>query len=112
MEKRHLRGLCPCLRLFAHMFFPALSPDSVDNHITAFEKGESARRSRTTERSESVSEEAEKRLDVHFLLTHLCGISHPAWRTFHTIRTDAAWLSQYTLRYRYVTGSGLRPDTR
>ncbi|TFP70177.1 hypothetical protein ELU95_24725 [Escherichia coli] len=23
-------GLC----LFAHMFFPALSPDSVDNHIT------------------------------------------------------------------------------
>ena len=61
MEKRHLRGLCPCLRLFAHMFFPALSPDSVDNHITAFEKGESARRSRTTERSESVSEEAEER---------------------------------------------------
>ena len=59
-----------------------------------------------------MSEEAEERLDVHFLLTHLCGISHPAWRTFHTIRTDAAWLSQYTLRYRYVTGSGLRPDTR
>ncbi|WP_250217953.1 hypothetical protein, partial [Escherichia coli] len=58
-----------------------------------------------------MSEEAEKRLDVHFLLTHLCGISHPVWRTFHTIRTDAAWLSQYTLRYRYVTGSGLRPDT-
>ena len=26
-------GLC----LFAHMFFPALSPDSVDNRITAFE---------------------------------------------------------------------------
>ncbi len=25
------------LRLFAHMFFPALSPDSVDNRITAFE---------------------------------------------------------------------------
>ncbi|MCV7848660.1 hypothetical protein ODQ58_23915, partial [Escherichia coli] len=23
--------------LFAHMFFPALSPDSVDNRITAFE---------------------------------------------------------------------------
>ncbi len=31
MEKRQLRGL------FAHMFFPALSPDSVDNRITAFE---------------------------------------------------------------------------
>ena len=41
--------------LFAHMFFPALSPDSVDNRITA-------RRSRTSERSESVSEEAEERL--------------------------------------------------
>ncbi|EEQ4793391.1 hypothetical protein GPL53_005046 [Escherichia coli] len=59
-----------------------------------------------------MSEEAEKRLDVHFLLTHLCGISHPAWRTFHTICTVAAWLSQHTLRYRYVTGSWLRPDTR
>ena len=94
------------------MFFPGLSPGSVDNRVSVFEKGESARRSRTTERSESVSEEAEKRLDVHFLLTHLCGISHPVWRTFHTIRTDAAWLSQYTLRYRYVTGSWLRPDTR
>ncbi|EFA2309761.1 TPA: hypothetical protein RZ556_005234 [Escherichia coli] len=75
---------------FAHMFFPGLSPDSVDNGVTTFEKGEPARRSRTTERSESVSEEAEKRLDVHSLLTHLCGISHPAWRTFHTIRTVAA----------------------
>nr|QOJ72077.1 hypothetical protein [Escherichia coli] len=37
-----------------------------------------------------MSEEAEKRLDAHFLLTHLCGISHPAWGTFHTICTDAA----------------------
>ncbi|WP_434061556.1 hypothetical protein, partial [Escherichia coli] len=73
------------LCLFAHMFFPALSPDSVDNTITAFEWADTARRSRTTERSESVSEEAEKRLDEHFLLTHLCGISHPAWCTFHTI---------------------------
>ncbi|EBD7231763.1 hypothetical protein C2P64_22640 [Salmonella enterica subsp. enterica serovar Cerro] len=58
-----------------------------------------------------MSEEAEERLMLHFLLTHLCGISHPAWLTFHTICTDAAWLSQYTLRYRYVTGSGLRPET-
>ncbi|EPE9581287.1 hypothetical protein ACSPRQ_005295, partial [Escherichia coli] len=73
----------------AHMFFPALSPDSVDNTITAFEWADTARRSRTTERSESVSEEAEKRLDEHFLLTYLCGISHPAWCTFHTILTDA-----------------------
>ena len=93
------------------MFFSALSPDSVDNRIAVFEQADSARRSRTTERSESVSEEAEKCLDEHFLLTHLCGISHRTWRTFHTIRTDAEWLSQYTLRYRYVTGSGLRPDT-
>uniref|UniRef100_UPI000D7854D2 hypothetical protein n=1 Tax=Escherichia coli TaxID=562 RepID=UPI000D7854D2 len=61
------------------MFFPALSPDSVDNCVTVFVGVSTARRSRTTERSESVSEEAEKRLDVHFLLTHLCGISHPAW---------------------------------
>ncbi|EIX4511111.1 hypothetical protein MKI77_005147 [Escherichia coli] len=74
---------------FAHMFFSGLSPDSVDNGVTAFEKGESARRSRTTERSESVSEEAEERRKRHFLLTHLCGISHPAWCTFHTMRTDA-----------------------
>lgn len=94
------------------MFFPGLSPGSVDNRVSVFEKGESARRSRTTERSESVSEEAEERLNWHFLLTHLCGISHRTWRTFHTIRTDAEWLSQCTLRYRYVTGSGLRPDTR
>ncbi|EFJ0498242.1 hypothetical protein DAH39_28060 [Escherichia coli] len=59
-----------------------------------------------------MSEEAEERRKLHFLLTHLCGISHRIWCTFHTIRTDVAWLSQYTLRYRYVTGSGLRPDTR
>ncbi|EFA4762925.1 hypothetical protein E2929_24420 [Escherichia coli] len=71
------------------MFFPALSPDSVDNTITAFEWADTARRSRTTERSESVSEEAEKRLDAHFLLTHLCGISHPERCTFHTTRTVA-----------------------
>lgn len=101
----------PGVSFFAHMFFPGLSPGSVDNRVSVFEKGESARRSRTTERSESVSEEAEERLNWHFLLTHLCGISHRTWRTFHTIRTDAEWLSQYTLRYRYVTGSGLRPDT-
>ncbi|HFO6985166.1 TPA: hypothetical protein ACHK1R_004009, partial [Escherichia coli] len=74
----------------------------MDNRIAVFEQADSARRSRTTERSESVSEEAEKRPDEHFLLTHLCGISHPAWCTFHTILTDAKRLSQYTLRYRYV----------
>ena len=34
MEKRQRRGLLPWLCLFAHMFFPALSPDSVDNRIT------------------------------------------------------------------------------
>nr|WP_320339315.1 hypothetical protein [Klebsiella pneumoniae] len=78
MEKRPLCGLS---------FFPPCDYSvfsSVSTHAPA------ARRSRTTERSESVSEEAEKRLDAHFLLTHLCGISHPAWGTFHTIRTDAA----------------------
>lgn len=73
-----------------------------------------------TERSERVGEEAEESQRqalctyapvpvsacVLFIgravFTHLCGISHPAWRTFHTIRTDAAWLSQYTHRYRSV----------
>ncbi|EBU6637234.1 hypothetical protein EC478_22730 [Shigella dysenteriae] len=59
-----------------------------------------------------MSEEAEEHRHLHVLLTRLCGISHRTWCTFHTIRTDATWLSQYTLRYRYVTGSGLRPDTR
>ncbi|EBF0111712.1 hypothetical protein DB122_24035 [Salmonella enterica] len=59
-----------------------------------------------------MSEEAEERLMRYVLLTHLCGISHRIWRSFLTICTDAAWLSQYTLRYRYVTGSWLRPDTR
>ncbi|EGK30365.1 hypothetical protein SFK1770_5535 [Shigella flexneri K-1770] len=37
-----------------------------------------------------MSEEAEERRKLHFLLTHLCGISHRLWCTFHTIRTDAA----------------------
>ncbi|EQA8279869.1 hypothetical protein [Escherichia coli] len=78
MEKRHLCGPFWGFRFLAHMLFPGLSPDSVDNRIIVFECVDTARRSRTTERSESVSEEAEKRLDVHFLLTHLCGISHPA----------------------------------
>src|SRR5699024_12687573 len=64
------------LCLFAHMFFPALSPDSVDNRITAFERADSARRSRTTERSESVSEEAEERLRRDVLVPRLCGTSH------------------------------------
>lgn len=32
---------------FAHMFFPGLSPGSVDNRVSVFEKGESARRSLT-----------------------------------------------------------------
>ncbi len=90
MVKRQRRGLLYWLCLVAHMFFPALSPDSVDNCVTVFVRVSTARRSRTTERSESVSEEAEKRLDAHFLLTHLCGISHPAWGTFATICTDAA----------------------
>ena len=31
---------------------------------------------------------------------------------FHDYRTHANIVSQYTLRYRYVTGSGLRPETR
>lgn len=78
MEKAPVPRPLPGSSFFAHMFFPGLSPDSVDNGVTAFEKGESARRSRTTERSESVSEEAEEHRKLHFLLTHLCGISHSA----------------------------------
>ncbi|MEI6962483.1 hypothetical protein, partial [Escherichia coli] len=64
-------------------------PDYLDNRITVLELADTPRPTRTTDRSESVSEEAEKRLDEHFLLTHLCGISHPAWCTFHTILSDA-----------------------
>ena len=94
------------------MLLLALSPDSVDHRITVFEWADTARRSRTAERSESVSEEAEECLNRHVLLTHLCDISHRICRCFLTICTDSAQLSQYTLRYRYVTGSGLRPDTR
>ncbi|EGR59817.1 hypothetical protein HUSEC41_28862 [Escherichia coli O104:H4 str. 01-09591] len=37
MEKRLRRWLLPVLCFLLHMFFPALSPDSVDNRITAFE---------------------------------------------------------------------------
>lgn len=89
MEKRQRRGLRWVLVFCSHVLL-VLSPDSVDNRITVFECADTARRSRTTERSESVSEEAEERLMRYVLLTHLCGISHPAWRAFHTIRTDAA----------------------
>ncbi|EEW3794569.1 hypothetical protein D9X75_24230, partial [Escherichia coli] len=35
-KKRQRRGLLSWLCLFAHMFFPALSPDSVDNCVTVF----------------------------------------------------------------------------
>ncbi len=44
-------------RFLTHIFFCCLSPESVDN-TTAPEHAVSARRSRTTERSEPVSEEA------------------------------------------------------
>ncbi|WP_250551042.1 hypothetical protein, partial [Escherichia coli] len=77
---------------FCSPLSPSATPASVGN--SRWTAG-TARRSRTAERSESVSEEAEERLNWHFLLTHLCGISHRTWRTFHTIRTDAEWLSQY-----------------
>lgn len=85
MEKRLRRGLFRGFRFLPTCPFLG----SVAHPVSVFEKGESARRSRTTERSESVSEEAEEHRKLHFLLTHLCGISHPAWRTFHTIRTVA-----------------------
>ncbi len=67
MEKAPAGAAFPGVSFFAHMFFLGLSPGSVDNRVSVFEKGESARRSRTTERSESVSEEAEERLNWHFL---------------------------------------------
>ncbi|WP_213066265.1 hypothetical protein, partial [Acinetobacter baumannii] len=59
MEKRQRRGLS-FFSSFDRSVFSSFSM-----HAPA------ARRSRTTERSESVSEEAEERLDAHFLLTHL-----------------------------------------
>jgi hypothetical protein len=58
------------------MFFPALSPDSVDNRITALSELIPLAAAERPRRSESVSEEAEERLMRYFLLTHLCGISH------------------------------------
>ncbi|EDX9469523.1 hypothetical protein GQ198_004812, partial [Salmonella enterica] len=48
------------------------------------------RRSRTTERSESVSEEAEERRKLHFLLTYLCSISHLICRCSLTICSAAS----------------------
>ncbi|MBW6098864.1 hypothetical protein HT118_30845 [Escherichia coli] len=90
MEKRQRRGLSLAFAFLLTCSFRPYPPDSVDNRITAFECAGTARRSRTTERSESVSEEAEECRKLHFLLTHLCGISHRLWCTFHTIRTDAA----------------------
>ncbi|MEK0032468.1 hypothetical protein, partial [Escherichia albertii] len=82
MEKRHRRGLFLIL-FFAHMLPLALSPDSVDHRITVFECADTARRSRTAERSESVSEEAEERLMYHFLLTHRYTVLHPVWCRIH-----------------------------
>ncbi|EAC1530014.1 hypothetical protein E4J86_26025 [Escherichia coli] len=48
-------------------------------------------------------------------LTRRFGVSPPWWRCYKTYPVPSLAslkLSQYTLRYRYVTGSGLRPDTR
>ncbi|EFO2518200.1 hypothetical protein B6Q94_26335 [Escherichia coli] len=75
--------------LFCPHVLSWLSPDSVDKLPAVIREPPPLAAAPATERSESVSEEAEKRLDAHFLLTHLCGISHPAWGTFHTICTDA-----------------------
>lgn len=64
------------------------------------------------ERSDRVSEEASFHPYLHVALTpgsriFPCHIKH-----FHKLPLRRNIFSQYTLRYRYVTGSGLRPDTR
>ncbi|TGB97205.1 hypothetical protein CRI64_00925 [Escherichia sp. E2748] len=83
MEKTPPARTFPGTWLLGHMFFPVPSPDSVDHRSSSFESEDSARRSRTTERSESVSEEAEETPEMaNVLLTHLCGISHQTWYTF------------------------------
>ena len=75
MEKAPGARPFPGFSFFAHMLFSGLSPDSVDNGVTTFVKGESARRSRTTERSESVSEEAEYHRSCIFCLRARHGIT-------------------------------------
>ena len=58
MEKAPPARPFPGFRFLRTCSFLVYPPGSVDNRVSVFEKGESARRSRTTERSESVSEEA------------------------------------------------------
>ncbi|RSE21638.1 hypothetical protein EGT71_23035, partial [Atlantibacter subterranea] len=75
-----------------------LSPESVDNAATVFEPAGSARRSRTPERSESVSEEAAFLLQGIFYLR-----PDPAFFTCFMWQLCPAFLrcyilSQYTLR--------------
>lgn len=71
MEKRVPRGLCP----WPFSFLGTASCCSLVNARTA-------RRSRTTERSESVSEEAEEPPPLHIYPDALAPhISHPPWRT-------------------------------
>ncbi|EDV6467507.1 hypothetical protein AVB69_004725 [Salmonella enterica subsp. enterica] len=58
-----------------------------------------------------MSEEAEYLLSHIFRLRSAAAFSSCHMKHFTDSRTRAYIISQYTLRYRYVTGSWLRPDT-
>lgn len=70
MEKAPLARPFARLCLVAHMFFPALSPDSVDKPSAVMREPPPLAAAPATERSERVGEEAEERQSVHVLLTH------------------------------------------
>ena len=89
MEKRLRRGLIVSLLSFFLASPRKFPPPS---------KARTARRSRTTERSESVSEEAEYLLSHIFRLRSAAAFSSCHMKHFTDSRTRAYIVSQYTLR--------------
>ena len=85
MENRQRRGLFFCLSILSHCLCLNVSVPS-------------ARRSRTTERSESVSEEAEYILSHIFRLRSAAAFFSCHMKHFTDIRIRANIVSQYTLR--------------
>ncbi len=71
------------------MFFPALSPDSVDNRITSLRELiplAAAERPSVASQERGSGRAPDAVCSPYASVRH----SHPAWRAFHTIRTDAA----------------------
>ena len=110
-------GKTPAARPFTVVLFcshvlSGLSPDSVDKPSVVMRESSPLAAAPATERSERVSEEAEESRELHVLLTR----RRPIFSLLHEALFNLPALmptleSQYTLRYRYVTGSGLRPET-